>query len=265
MAPTRCGLSSTAKGIGVGRCTVERLMRRAGLVGRTPGQGERAPRSPTTRRPGRRIWSTGDFTAPAPNRLWVADLTYVATWSRVRSMWRSSSTCSPGWIVGWQVADIAASRTWRSTRWRWRSGPASDGTASTGLVHHSDRGVQYLSIRYTERLAEAGVVASVGSSGDSYDNAMAESINGLYKCELIYHQGPWQTVDDVEFATLSWVHWWNTHGSSSPSATSHPSKRTRWLDTHTTSETDHGDTTRHPTDLTNQPPPNPGRFSLTVS
>ena len=112
-----------------------------------------------------------------------------------------------------------------------------------GLVHHSDRGSQYLSIRYTERLAEAGAITSVGSRGDSYDNAMAESIIGLYKNELIHPRAPWKTVDDVELATLSWVHWWNTQRLLEPIGHVPPVEAEQhWLDTHTTSETDHGDT-----------------------
>ena len=149
------------------------------------------------------------FTAPAPNRLWVADLTYVKThtgWVYVAFIIDVFSR----FVVGWQASPVAAHRTSRSTRWRWRCGTGTvTAPTSTGLVHHSDRGVQYLSIRYTERLAVNDIVASVGSKGDSYDNALAESFNGLYKWELIHRHGPWRGLDDVEFATMTYVDWFN--------------------------------------------------------
>jgi len=146
------------------------------------------------------------FTADRPNRLWVADLTYVKThagWVYVAFVLDVFSR----FIVGWQVStslrsDLAIDALEMAIYARGAKG-------LDGLVHHSDRGVQYLSIRYTERLSEAGVVNSVGSRGDSYDNAMAESFNGLYKTELIYHEGPWRNADDVEWATLTYVDWFN--------------------------------------------------------
>jgi putative transposase len=146
------------------------------------------------------------FTADRPNRLWVADLTYVKThagWVYVAFVLDVFSR----FIVGWQVStslrsDLAIDALEMAIYARGDKG-------LDGLVHHSDRGVQYLSIRYTERLSEAGVVNSVGSRGDSYDNAMAESFNGLYKTELIYHEGPWRNADDVEWATLTYVDWFN--------------------------------------------------------
>jgi len=146
------------------------------------------------------------FRAQAPNRLWVADLTYVKThsgWVYVAFVIDVFSRC----IVGWQAsrslhADLALDAL-EMALWARR------GKRLDGLVHHSDRGVQYLAIRYTERLAEAGAVASVGSRGDSYDNALAESFNGLYKTELIRHRGPWRGLDDVEFASLDYVDWFN--------------------------------------------------------
>jgi putative transposase len=147
------------------------------------------------------------FVAFRPNQLWIADITYVATWSGFAYTAFVSDVFSRK-IVGWRVsttlrADLALDAL-EMAIWSRDSDLA-------GLVHHSDRGCQYLSIRYTERLAEEGAVTSVGSRGDSYDNAMAESIIGLYKSELIYNEtkGPWRTVEDVELATLGWVHWWN--------------------------------------------------------
>jgi putative transposase len=146
------------------------------------------------------------FRATAPNRLWVADLTYVKThagWVYVAFVIDVFSRS----VVGWQAArslrtDLALDAL-EMALWRRRH------DSLDGLIHHSDRGVQYLAIRYTERLAEAGVVASIGSRGDSYDNALAESFNGLYKAELIHHRGPWRGLDDVEYATLEYVDWFN--------------------------------------------------------
>ena len=146
-----------------------------------------------------------DFTAPAPNRLWVADLTYVRTWAGFVYVSFVFDVYSR-FIVGWQAAshlrtDLALDAL-EMALWQ-RKG------AGESLVHHSDRGVQYLSIRYTERLEEAGIETSVGSRGDAYDNAMAESVIGLYKAEVIRHEGPWKGLDEVEFATLEWVDWFN--------------------------------------------------------
>jgi putative transposase len=146
------------------------------------------------------------FRAPAPNRLWVADLTYVKTHSGWVYVAFVVDACSR-FVVGWQVSrslrtDLALDAL-EMALWTRRTAPL------IGLIHHSDRGVQYLAIRYTERLAEAGVIPSVGSRGDSYDNALAESFNGLYKTELIRHCGPWQGLDDVEYATLEYVDWFN--------------------------------------------------------
>ena len=192
-------------GVPVARCTVERLMRELGLAGRTRGAKRRTtiPADTGAAHPDR---VERRFVADAPNQLWIADITYVATWSGFAYTAFVTDVYSRR-IVGWRVANTCAP-TWPWTPWRWPSGAAP--RPSTGLVHHSDRGVQYLSIRYTERLAAEGAVTSVGSRGDSYDNAMAESIIGLYKSELITMRGPWRSVDDVELATLSWVHWWNT-------------------------------------------------------
>ena len=194
--------------IRVGRCVVERLMRELGLRGVRRGKAFTVTTVADERlqRPADLVERT--FAASAPNRLWVADLTYVKTftgWVYVAFIIDVYSR----FIVGWQ-----ASRSLRSDLaidalemavWNRRRAGAS----LVGLVHHSDRGVQYLSIRYSERLAENAIVASVGSKGDSYDNALAESFNGLYKWELIYRQGPWRGLDDVEFATMTYVDWFN--------------------------------------------------------
>jgi len=190
--------------IPVARCTVARLMRDLGLRGVVRGR-----RITTTvpdalaARP--RDLVERDFRATRPNQLWVADLTYVATWR--------------GFAYVAFVIDVFARRIvgWRATS-SLRSDLALDALeqalydreTDAGLVHHSDRGVQYLSIRYTERLAEAGIGPSVGSRGDSYDNALAESVIGLFKTELIRQAGPWRGLDDVEYATLEWVAWFNT-------------------------------------------------------
>jgi len=190
----------------VARCTVERLMREMGLAGRMRGRRARTTvPDAAAARPSDLVERR--FAAPAPNRLWVADITYVATWSGFAYAAFVTDVFSRR-IVGWRVsttlrADLALDALEMAV-WSRR------GDELDGLVHHSDRGVQYLSIRYTERLAAEGAVASVGSRGDSYDNAMAESVIGLYKAELITAQGPWRTVDDVELATLGWVDWWNT-------------------------------------------------------
>jgi putative transposase len=193
------------KGTIVGRDQVARLMRELGIKGavrgkvkRTtiPGQADRRPDDLVNR----------EFRAPAPNRLWLADLTYV---------WTVTGFCYVAFItdafsraiVGWRVsrslsADLALDALEMGICSR-------QGKDLNGLIHHSDRGVQYLAIRYTERLEQEGAVTSVGSKGDSFDNAVAETINGLYKTELIRRQGPWRNPDEVELATLGWVHWWN--------------------------------------------------------
>ena len=193
------------EGIDVARCTVERLMRRDGLAGRVRGRRRRTTiPGDVGARPADLV--DRQFRASAPNELWIADITYVATWSGFAYAAFVTDVFSRR-IVGWRVAntlrtDLALDALEMAI---WSRGDQS----LDQLVHHSDRGVQYLSIRYTERLAAEGAITSVGSRGDSYDNAMAESIIGLYKSELITMRGPWRTVEDVEFATLGWVHWWN--------------------------------------------------------
>lgn len=191
------------EGVPAARCTVERLMRGLGLVGVVRGKRVRTTvPGETAERPADLV--KRDFSAPAPNRLWVADLTYVRTWSGFVYVAFVIDAHSR-YIAGWQASrslrsDLALAALEQAL---WAREPGD------GLVHHSDRGAQYLSIRYTERLAEAGAVASVGSRGDSYDNALAESVNGLYKAELVRRRGPWRGLDDLEFATLGWVDWFN--------------------------------------------------------
>jgi putative transposase len=193
------------EGIAVGRDRVARLMRELGIVGVVRGKPRRTTTpAPTADRPADLV--ERDFTAPAPNRLWVADLTYVATWAGFAYVALVIDAFSR-LIVGWRVAtslraELALDALEMAIWARQREG-------LDGLVHHSDRGVQYLAIRYTQRLAAEGAVASVGSKGDSYDNALAEAVNGLYKAELIGRRGPWRGAEQVELATLEWVTWWN--------------------------------------------------------
>ena len=192
------------EGIAVARCTVERLMGELHLAGVRRGKPRRTTTPDTgPSRPADLV--ARDFSAQRPNQLWVADLTYVATWSGFVYVALVIDAFSR-FVVGWQAArslrtDLALDALEMAI---WRRQAQLD-----GLVHHSDRGGQYLSIRYTERLAEAGAVASVGSRGDSYDNALAETIIGLYKTELIRRRGPWRGIDDLEYATLEWVDWFN--------------------------------------------------------
>ena len=192
------------EGIVVARCTVERLLRELGLEGVRRGKPHRTTMPDAAAdRPADLV--ERDFSAARPNQLWVADLTYVATWSGFGYVAFVIDAFSR-FLVGWQAsrslrADLALDAL-EMAIWRRQARLA-------GLVHHSDRGSQYLSIRYTERLAEAGAVTSVGSRGDSFDNALAETIIGLYKAELIRRRGPWKGIDDVEYATLEWVDWFN--------------------------------------------------------
>jgi transposase InsO family protein len=191
------------EGIKVARCTVERLMRRLGIRGVIRGKGYKTTVSDLgAERPADLVERA--FTATAPNRLWVADITFVATWRGPVYVAFVIDVFSR-MIVGWRVwnslkTDLVLDALEQALHAR---------TGTEGLIHHSDRGCQYLSIRYTERLAEAGVASSVGSTGDSYDNAMAESIIGLFKTENIWPRGPWKNIDEVEYATLEWVNWYN--------------------------------------------------------
>lgn len=189
----------------VARCTVERLMRAMGLQGVVRGKpirttvSDKAAPCPLDK-------VNRQFVTDRPNTLWVSDFTYVATWqgfvyvafvidafARRIVGWRASRTAHAGFVLDALAQALHERR------------PVHGG----GLVHHSDRGVQYVSIKYTERLEEAGVEPSVGSVGDSYDNALAETINGLYKAEVIWRRGPWRNFEAVEFATLEWVDWFN--------------------------------------------------------
>ncbi len=195
------------EGTVVARCTVERLMRQAGLTGAVRGKTRRTtvPADLATR-PGDLL--ERDFTATAPNTRWVADITYVATWTGFVYVAFITDLYSRR-IVGWRAStslrtDLALDALEQAI-WQRRR----ENLALAGVIHHSDRGSQYLSIRYTDRLAEAGAVASVGTTGDSYDNAAAESMIGLYKTELIRRRGPWRGLDHVELATLEWVDWYN--------------------------------------------------------
>jgi putative transposase len=194
------------EGIVEPRCRIERLMRELGLRGRVRGARRRTTiPADTAARPGDLV--DRNFKASAPNELWIADITYVATWSGFAYAAFVTDVFSRR-ILGWRVskslrADLALDALEMAIWTR-------QGEDLAGLVHHSDRGVQYLSIVYTERLAAEHAVTSVGTRGDSYDHAMAESIIGLYKSECITLDGPWRTAEDVELATLSWVHWWNT-------------------------------------------------------
>jgi putative transposase len=188
----------------VGRDRTWRLMRELGLAGITRGARKRTTvAAETAARPGDLV--ERNFSAPAPNRLWLADLTYVSTWAGFCYVAFVTDVFSRR-IVGWRVstslrAELALDAL-EMAIWTRRGD-------TEGLVHHSDRGVQYLAIRYSERLTEAGAVASVGSKGDSYDNALAETVNGLYKTELIRPQRPWRTAEQLELATAAWVEWWN--------------------------------------------------------
>ncbi len=193
------------EGFRVARCTVARIMRHLGLAGVVRGKPVRTTISnPAIPCPLDHVQR--QFHAPAPNQLWLSDFTYVATWSgfvyvafvidayaRRIVGWRVSRSAHAGFVLDALEQALHARKPVRRSR----------------LVHHSDRGSQYVSIKYTERLAAAGIEPSVGSVGDSYDNALAETINGLYKAELIHRRGPWRSFEAVEFATLEWIDWFN--------------------------------------------------------
>ena len=192
------------EGFDVARCTVARLMKAMGLAGAVRGKpirttiSDRAAPCPLDR-------VNRVFQVPAPNMLWVSDFTYVATWSGFVYVAFVIDAFARR-IVGWRVSKSAhAGFVLDALEQALHERRPMGGT----LVHHSDRGSQYLSIKYTERLAEAGIEPSVGSVGDSYDNALAETINGLYKAEVIHRRGPWRSLEAVEFATLEWVDWFN--------------------------------------------------------
>ena len=194
------------EGTHIARCTVERLMREIGIQGARRGRAWRRTTIADEQLVRPRDLVDRQFRAVAPNRLWVADLTYVKThsgWVYVAFVIDVFSR----YVVGWQVSrslrsDLAIDALDMAIYSRRHEDLSH-------LVHHSDRGVQYLSIRYTERLAAAGAVASVGSKGDSYDNALAESFNGVFKAELIHRRGPWKSAEDLEWATLTYIDWFN--------------------------------------------------------
>lgn len=201
------------EGARVARCTVERLMRELGLRGVRRGATVRTTDSdPDAERPDDLV--KRDFAVPAPDRLWLADLTYV----RTRSGFVYVSFVIDAYsrrVIGWQASrsmrtDLALDALETAIAGRRRVGHAV-----AGVTHHSDRGSQYLSIRYSQRLDDNDIVASVGTKGDSYDNSMTESLNGLFKWELIHPRGPWRGQSDVEFATLEWVDWHNHRRSHS--------------------------------------------------
>jgi len=193
------------EGYTLARCTVERLMKQIGIRGAVRGKVVKTT-VPDTSAPCPRDKVNRVFRAPAPNLLWVSDFTYVSTWQGFVYVAFVIDTFADR-IVGWRVSrsaktDFVLDALEQALHDRR---PVQKGR----LIHHSDRGGQYLSIRYTERLAEAGIEPSVGSVGDSYDNALAETINGLYKTELVHRQGPWRNMQDLEMATLGWVDWFN--------------------------------------------------------
>jgi putative transposase len=191
----------------VARCTVERLMRAAGLRGITRAKGPRTTIG-SAGPDGRPDLVERQFTATAPDQLWVADITYCRTFAG----WAYAAFVVDVFsrrVVGWQLSkslrtDLALDALEMGIWTRQRQG-----RDLTGLTHHSDKGVQYLAVRYTQRLAEAGAVASVGSTGDSYDNALAEAFNSLFKAELVRNRGPWKNIDDLEIAVAEYIDWYN--------------------------------------------------------
>jgi putative transposase len=201
-------LALNREGTPVARCTVERLMRELGLQGARRGRQVRTTTpNPAATRPPDLVDRA--FTPRAPNRLWVADFSYVPTWAGMAYVAFVIDAYARR-ILGWRTATSMNTAlvldALEQAVWTRRRGGAAD---LAGLIHHNDAGSQYTAIAFTERLAEAGIDASVGSVGDAYDNALAESVIGLFKTELIKPRGPWRTVDEVEAATLHYVHWFN--------------------------------------------------------
>ena len=197
------------EGIGCARCTVERLMRTAGLQGVRRGKPRR-----TTIPGDRTCWPPDlvrrNFAASAPNQLWVVDITYIPLERGGFAYAALVVDAFSRLIAGWQVAGHMRTTLALDALEMAISARLRAGQDVTGVVHHSDHGAQYLAIRYTTRLAQAGVIASAGTAGDSYDNALAETIVGIYKAELIRHRGPWRTAAAVQTATARWVAWFNT-------------------------------------------------------
>ena len=204
------------EGYEVARCTVERLMRQMGLQGVVRGKKKRTTiPSDKDIRPLDLV--RREFHADRPNQLWLADFTYVATWAGFVYVAFVIDVFSR-MIVGWRVARTMTAEltldALEQALWARK--------VKGNLIHHSDRGSQYLAIRYSERLIEAGIRASVGSVGDGYDNAMAETINGLFKAEVIHRRGPWRNLEAVEYATLEWVDWFNNRRLLEPIGTIPP-------------------------------------------
>ena len=220
----RCGASSRARATGSpARCTVERLMRSMGLHGVVRGKSKRTTvASDYDQRPldlVRRV-----FHADRPNQLWVADFTYVATWAGFVYVAFIIDVFAR-MIVGWRAArSMSADLTLDALEQAlWAR------QVSGNLIHHGDHGSQYIAIRYSERLLEAGILPSTGSVGDAYDNALAETVNGLFKAEVIRRRGPWKDLEVVEYATLEWVDWFNNGGSLNRSAMCHPRSSRRCI------------------------------------
>ena len=208
------------EGFDVARCTVARLMKIMGIQGIIRGKPHKTT-IPDKKLPCPLDRVNRQFRVPAPNMLWVSDFTYVATWkgfvyvafvidtyARRIVGWRVSTTPHAGFVLDALEQAVHERRP----------------VKGMGLVHHSDRGSQYLSIKYTERLADAGIEPSVGSVGDSYDNALAETINGLFKAEVTHRRGPWRSFEDVEYATLEWVDWFNNRRLLEPSGNIPPAE-----------------------------------------
>ena len=201
-------LTLNREGITVARCTVERLMRDEGLRGAVRGKPKRTTvADPAAARPDDLVCR--QFVPLAPDKLWVADFTYVSTWSGwvyVAFVIDAYARRILGWSVSSSMSTDFVLHAFEQAVWTRNRRRTAD---FTDLVHHNDRGSQYTSIRFGQHLAEAGIAGSVGTTGDSYDNALAESINGLYKTELIKPRKPWKSLDEVEIATAEWVDWFN--------------------------------------------------------
>lgn len=206
------------EGFDVARCTVARLMKDLGLEGIIRGKKHRTT-IPDKSQPCPLDKVNRQFKAPAPNMLWVSDFTYVATWQGFVHVAFVIDAFARR-IVGWRVSRTAHAEFVLDALEQ----AVHQRQPGLGLIHHSDRGSQYLSIRYTERLAEAGIEPSVGSVGDSYDNALAETINGLFKAEVIHRRGPWRSFDAVEYATLEWVDWFNNRRLLEPTGNIPPAE-----------------------------------------
>jgi putative transposase len=218
-------LALNREGTTVARCTVERLMAELGLAGATRGKSRRTTiADPAAARPADLVQR--QFAPPAPNRLWVADLTYVSTWSGFAYVAFVVDAYARR-ILGWRVASTMATSmvldAIEQAIWTRQQEGVLD---LKDVVHHTDRGSQYTSIRFSERLAQAGIQPSVGAVGSSYDNALAETINGLYKTELIKPRKPWRTIEDVEVATAGWVYWFQPPPPLRV-LRRHPARRTR--------------------------------------